>query len=136
MKCGLLLFTFLFCIIIVAGCSSSHSNKDIPKTTSATHITTHPTSQITRITPQITTESPHPTITVKTTILTEKMTATPISASRVSGTCTCTADTYNCKDFSSHAVAQACYDYCKSIGQGDIHKLDANNDANACEGLS
>jgi hypothetical protein len=49
--------------------------------------------------------------------------------------CTCSGDTYNCSDFSTHAQAQACYDYCKSLGRGDIHRLDRDNNGIACESL-
>jgi hypothetical protein len=51
------------------------------------------------------------------------------------GVCSCSGDTYNCSDFSSHASAQACFNYCVSIGRGDIHRLDGNNDGDACESL-
>jgi hypothetical protein len=51
------------------------------------------------------------------------------------GTCSCSGDTMNCSDFSSHTKAQACFDWCISQGAGDIHKLDQNNDGNACESL-
>jgi hypothetical protein len=51
-----------------------------------------------------------------------------------SGACSCSSDTYNCGDFSSHASAQACFDYCVQQGKGDIHKLDRDNDGLACEG--
>ena len=49
--------------------------------------------------------------------------------------CSCSGDTLNCSDFSTHASAQACFNYCISQGAGDIHKLDGNNDGNACESL-
>ena len=49
--------------------------------------------------------------------------------------CDCSSDIYNCSDFSTHAEAQACYEYCKSLGRGDIHHLDGNNDGIACESL-
>jgi hypothetical protein len=52
-----------------------------------------------------------------------------------SGACSCSSNLYNCADFSSHADAQACYDYCKAQGYGDIHRLDSNKDGNACESL-
>ena len=40
------------------------------------------------------------------------------------GTCSCSSNTYNCSDFSSHASAQACFEYCIAQGAGDIHRLD------------
>ena len=49
--------------------------------------------------------------------------------------CSCSGDTLNCGDFSFQSSAQACYNYCISIGAGDIHGLDGNNDGSACESL-
>ena len=51
--------------------------------------------------------------------------------------CACTEVDYNCRvsDFATHAAAQACYEYCKSQGYGDVHKLDGNDDGVACESL-
>ena len=49
--------------------------------------------------------------------------------------CDCSGNIYNCSDFSSHTRAQACYDYCKSQGYGDVHRLDGDNDGSACESL-
>src|SRR5688572_26013570 len=45
-----------------------------------------------------------------------------------SAVCSCSGDSLNCSDFSSHSSAQSCFDYCISQGRGDIHGLDANND--------
>lgn len=53
----------------------------------------------------------------------------------VGGTCPCNGDTLNCGDFNRQSEAQACFNYCMSIGAGDIHKLDGNNDGAACESL-
>ncbi len=50
-----------------------------------------------------------------------------------SAVCSCSGDTLNCKDFNSQAEAQACFNYCVSQGAGDIHKLDQNNNNDACE---
>ena len=49
--------------------------------------------------------------------------------------CDCSGNIYNCADFGTHAEAQACYEYCKSLGRGDIHRLDGDNDGIACESL-
>lgn len=51
------------------------------------------------------------------------------------GLCDCSGNIYNCADFSTHAEAQACYEYCKSLGHGDVHWLDGDNDGKACESL-
>jgi len=48
----------------------------------------------------------------------------------------CSSNSYNCGDFSSQSSAQEVYDYCKSIGKGDIHRLDGDSDGQACETLS
>ena len=44
----------------------------------------------------------------------------------------CESDTYNCGDFATHAEAQEAFEYC---GDDDIHRLDADNNGLACEGL-
>jgi hypothetical protein len=49
--------------------------------------------------------------------------------------CDCSGNIYNCGDFGTHAAAQACYEYCLSLGVGDIHRLDGDNDGVACESL-
>jgi len=51
------------------------------------------------------------------------------------GTCSCSGDSLNCSDFSSQSSAQACMNYCVSIGAGDIHNLDGDANGLACEGL-
>lgn len=44
----------------------------------------------------------------------------------------CSSNHYNCSDFTTQVQAQAVYDAC---GPGDIHKLDADADGEACESL-
>lgn len=51
------------------------------------------------------------------------------------GPCNCSGPDLNCSDFSTHAQAQACFDYCKSQGYGDVFRLDGDNDGSACESL-
>ncbi len=51
------------------------------------------------------------------------------------GCTTCEKNRYDCRDFSTQADAQACYDYCFSIKNEDIHNLDGGNDGLACESL-
>jgi hypothetical protein len=53
-----------------------------------------------------------------------------------SAVCSCSSDSLNCGDFTTHSSAQACYNYCVSAGRGDIHSLDGNNDGDACESLN
>jgi endonuclease YncB( thermonuclease family) len=66
-------------------------------------------------------------------------TATPTATSTRTGTppppCACSGNLYNCSDFSTQAEAQACFNYCKTQGRGDIHRLDGDNDGIACESL-
>jgi len=49
--------------------------------------------------------------------------------------CDCSYNRYNCDDFSTQAEAQECFEYCRSLGKGDIHFLDGDNDGIACESL-
>lgn len=46
----------------------------------------------------------------------------------------CSANIYNCGDFSTHAEAQAVYEMCGGVNN-DIHKLDGDHDGEACESL-
>ncbi len=49
--------------------------------------------------------------------------------------CSCSGG-LDCKDFSTHNQAQACFEYCRSLGYGDVHGLDGNDqDGLACESL-
>ncbi|MSU74609.1 hypothetical protein EXS57_02410 [Candidatus Kaiserbacteria bacterium] len=47
---------------------------------------------------------------------------------------TCTTNTYNCTDFSTHAEAQAVFNACGGVNN-DIHRLDGDGDGDACETL-
>jgi hypothetical protein len=61
-------------------------------------------------------------------------TAPPTPPTQPSGpVCDCSADLYNCTGEQAISNPQACFDYCMSIGAGDIHSLDGNNDGIACE---
>jgi micrococcal nuclease len=59
----------------------------------------------------------------------------PLTQPSPTAACDCSGNIYNCSDFGTHAEAQACYEYCKSLGHGDIHWLDGDNDGIACESL-
>lgn len=50
-------------------------------------------------------------------------------------TCDCYGPDLDCSDFSTHTSAQSCFDSCASLGLGDVFKLDANDDGQACETL-
>lgn len=62
-------------------------------------------------------------------------TPTPLPPAGVPAACTCYGPDLDCKHFGTHAEAQACFDYCKSLGYGDVYSLDRNNDQVACEDL-
>ncbi len=87
------------------------------------------------------TKSPFPTQTVRPTI-TLIPTSTPFvylsptigpTTGPASAVCPCSGDTLNCSDFGSQSSAQACYNYCVSLGVGDIHNLDRDGNGLACE---
>ena len=63
-------------------------------------------------------------------------TRTPDACSIATDPCRCDTDRYTCEiDFSTQSEAQQCFDYCKSLGCGDVHDLDGDNDQVACEML-
>lgn len=74
-----------------------------------------------------------------TSILTQTPTAVPASTPlpvsiptqppQPVAVCGCSSDSYNCSD----GGAVACFHYCQSIGAGDPHRLDRDNDGAACE---
>lgn len=49
--------------------------------------------------------------------------------------CSCSANIYNCGDFSTHAQAQAVYACCMSQVGYDVHRLDGDSDGQVCESL-
>jgi len=52
--------------------------------------------------------------------------------------CDCSRDAYNCTDgsFQTQEEAQGCFNYCRNLGFGDIHRIDGNDkDLMACESL-
>lgn len=59
----------------------------------------------------------------------------PIATSGGVAACSCSYNQYNCPDFSSRSEAQACFNYCISIGSGDVHRLDSDNDGAVCESM-
>jgi len=76
------------------------------------------------------TSSP-PIARIAKTVTTEQAVSSQSSSGAV---CDCSSNKYNCKDFSGHDAAQACYEYCISLGKGDIHQLDGDKNGIACEG--
>ena len=114
------LLSILVLAVTFAGCTSDDS------TTSTVQTSTPLATKSTTIATTIPTTKP---TTKATTVPTPKPTTVK------SAVCSCSGDIYNCADFSSHSEAQACFDYCKSIGKGDIHRLDRDNNGYACESL-
>ncbi|MFC2081918.1 DNA/RNA non-specific endonuclease [Candidatus Bipolaricaulota bacterium] len=49
--------------------------------------------------------------------------------------CDCSGPDLDCSDFATHADAQACFDYCRQRGYGDVYRLDGDSDGVACEAL-
>ena len=49
--------------------------------------------------------------------------------------CECSSDSYNCSNFSTHTEAQSVYECCLTQIGYDIHKLDGDDDGQACESL-
>ena len=47
--------------------------------------------------------------------------------------CSCSGNIYNCADFKTQYQAQQCYLYCLGQRGRDIHRLDGDNDGQACE---
>lgn len=76
-----------------------------------------------------------PTFTVTPSPVPTPTMAPSPTATQPSAVCNCSGDLYNCSDFSTQAAAQACFDYCWSLGHGDIHRLDGDGDGIACESL-
>lgn len=60
---------------------------------------------------------------------------TSSSSSSSAAVCSCSSNSLNCSNFSTHSQAQSCFNYCVGQGRGDIHRLDADNDGVACESL-
>lgn len=68
----------------------------------------------------------------------DRLVAQPQPASlppRQGEACFCGSDIYNCNNFRDQQDAQGCFDYCQSVGRGDVHGLDSDNDRLACEEL-
>ena len=48
-------------------------------------------------------------------------------------TCDCSADLYDCGDFKTQSQRTACYDRCRRLGYGDVHRLNEDGDDEVCE---
>lgn len=49
------------------------------------------------------------------------------------GTCSCSANTLDCRSFNSREEAQFCFDQCLSVAGYDVHDLDSDGNGRACE---
>ena len=47
--------------------------------------------------------------------------------------CSCIGDIENCDSFANRTEIEACFNYCQSVGAGDVHDLDRDDDGIACE---
>lgn len=108
---------------------------DTPTVTGVPSNTYTPTPSPTFIPPPTFTPTPSPTPHIVSVPTYDFEPSSPPSSPDGSSGCSCSGNIYNCKDFGSHASAQACYEYCISEGRGDIHGLDGDNDGSACESL-
>ncbi|NLE00900.1 MAG: hypothetical protein GX640_13620 [Fibrobacter sp.] len=82
---------------------------------------------------QVYTATPIPTRTYSPTPIPTQY-VPPITSYTGTCPCNCNGPDLNCKDFSSHAQAQACYECCKKT-HGDIFGLDRDGDGIVCESL-
>lgn len=98
------------------------------------------------------TNTPKPTLTpifTNTSTITSTLLHTPTIASKLqvfptntrtrppstagAAPCNCSGPDLDCSDFPSSRSAQACFDYCKTSGFGDVFNLDSDNDGLVCE---
>jgi LysM repeat protein len=47
--------------------------------------------------------------------------------------CECSSNLFDCEDFASPWVAQACFEHCRAVVGRDVHWLDRDGDGLACE---
>lgn len=57
----------------------------------------------------------------------------PILSGADAANCDCSGDLYNCLNFAPQEDAQLCFEHCITLGAGDIHRLDWDNDNDTCE---
>jgi hypothetical protein len=82
---------------------------------------------------QVYTATPIPTRTYSPTPIPTQY-IPPITSYTGTCPCDCSGPDLNCKDFSSHAQAQSCFECCKK-SHGDCFGLDRDGDGNVCESL-
>ena len=82
------------------------------------------------------TSTPAPTETPMPTPVVEERAAPVLvlpTATASGPPCDCSGDQYSCGSFAGHREAQTCFEYCVSVGAGDIHRLDGDGDGFVCE---
>ncbi|MGZ8892990.1 MAG: hypothetical protein ACXW1R_08710 [Halobacteriota archaeon] len=108
-----------------------------PKVKETPTITETPTVQATATNVATATKAPTATPTSRpcpTPSLFASITPTPsVITPTASAPCNCNGPDLDCANFATHAQAQACHNYCKSLGKGDVFRLDGDNDGSACE---
>jgi len=117
----------------VAIVTGARAGQPKPTTAAPTPVKATPTPRSVKATP-----TPKPVPATPTPIPPTPLpppTATPLPPTQPppAAVCDCSGDNYNCSDFGTPTEAQACYEYCKSLGRGDIHRLDRDDDGIACE---
>lgn len=69
--------------------------------------------------------------TTPTTVPAARSVLSAIPKLRNGPVCACDGESYSCRELGDQA--QACFDYCVARGQGDVHRLDFNQNGVACE---
>jgi hypothetical protein len=127
--------------MIKAWSSYTQTAEYLPTSTSIITTTPSPTDTIlatdTLLPTATSTSLPIPTLTPRPTFtsLPPPTLVVIVPTQPAQAACSCSGDTLNCGNFSYQSSAQSCYNYCISVGAGDIHGLDGNNDGLACESL-
>ena len=118
--------------------AASYSSTPIPTLTLASPMENIPTATVFIF--QLQTDVAQPTEYIYSTNTPFSLATQPLSTPQPtippqSAVCSCSGG-LDCKDFSTHNQAQACFEYCRSLGLGDVHGLDGNDqDGLACESL-
>ena len=92
-----------------------------------------PIIKVNEIAGAVPTSTPVPTFT-STPMPTSTPTVAPTPTSAIQ-LWDCSANVYNCSDFSTHDEAQQVFDYCFEQVGFDVHQLDGDDDGIACESL-
>jgi len=110
----------------------------IPATATPTYTFTPVPTLVPTLLPPTPTATSQPTSTPASSFASGSASSISSNSSFASGSasilsCSCSADIYDCSDFINPSSATACFSYCGSVGAGDIHQLDDNQNGVACE---